>query len=201
MSPRDHARAGEVLAKAFRGDPLWSAVIPDEETRPAALAGMFTALANAVSAARGVGETTSGFESVALWLPPGREIGFRATLRSGFALPRFVSGLPSQERKRMLAVLAQLDEKRKESVPESHWYLSAVGVEPDSQGRGLGSALVRSGIAKAERDDAPIYLETETEGNVGYYEGLGFRVIDEIAATGLDLPIWLMIRPPETAHR
>lgn len=196
MSPMECSRAGRVLGKAFHDDPLWSVVMPNPETRQGDLSGMFTALAQAVSAARGVTETTSGFEAVALWLPPGREIGFRATLRSGFALPRFVMGMPSDERKRMMTVLRQLGERRRELISEPHWYLPAVGVEPESQGRGLGSALMRSGISRADQEGTPIYLETETEYNVGYYERLGFQVVEQMAAVGLGVPIWAMIHRP-----
>ena len=79
-------------------------------------------------------------------------------------------------------------------MPEPHWYLPAIGVEPEHQDRGLGSALMRAGIRRADRDGKPIYLETETEGNVGYYEHLGFEVVEEMNATGVDLPLWLMSR-------
>ena len=62
----------------------------------------------------------------------------------------------------------------------------------------MGSDLVRGGLRKADRDDTRVYLETETAGNVGYYEHLGFEVIEEIVARGLDLPLWLMLRRPDT---
>ena len=99
----------------------------------------------------------------------------------------------------MLAVLRQLDRRNTELVPEPHWYLQAVGVEPASQGKGIGSALVRAGMRRADRDNTLVYLETETESNVAYYEHLGFAVVEQIVATGLNLPIWLMIRRPPTA--
>ena len=41
-----------------------------------------------------------------------------------------------------------------------------------------------------------LYLETETEDNVGFYQHLGFEVIEQVTAVGLDLPVWLMLRPP-----
>lgn len=95
----------------------------------------------------------------------------------------------------MINVLRQTEQRRRDLMPRPHWYLEAIGVEPDHQGAGLGSALVRAGIARADRDKTPVYLETETEGNVGYYEYLGFGVVDQIVATGLDLPLWMMTRP------
>lgn len=117
--------------------------------------------------------------------------------RSGFALPRFALRLPPSERKVMLAVLQQFDHRRKHLMPSPHWYLSAVGVDPARHGEGLGSALVRRGIERAERDGRPIYLETETESNVRFYERLGFEVLEQSVATGLELPVWLMSRPSD----
>ena len=51
-------------------------------------------------------------------------------------------------------------------------------------------------MSRAQRDNTPVYLETETEANVGYYERLGFDIVEQTIAAGLDLPIWLMIRRP-----
>jgi ribosomal protein S18 acetylase RimI-like enzyme len=125
-------------------------------------------------------------------------MGLWAMARAGFVMPRFVLTLPTEDRRRMMAVLRQLDEKRKKLVPEPHWYLAAIGVEPEHQGSGMGSALVRAGMRRAHRDQKLVYLETETEGNVGYYEHLGFEVVDDMVAAGLGLPLWQMILYPET---
>jgi len=184
-----------VLGRAFWEDPLWSALMSDPQTRQAKLARMFTGLVKTTAAARGVVETTPGLEAVAIWLPPGVELGWWPMVRSGMAMPRVVMGLPAQDRRRMINVLRQTEQRRRDLMPRPHWYLEAIGVEPDHQGAGLGSALVRAGIARADRDKTPVYLETETEGNVGYYEYLGFGVVDQIVATGLDLPLWMMTRP------
>jgi ribosomal protein S18 acetylase RimI-like enzyme len=198
LGPKEYSRAGGVLSRAFHDDPLWATLTPAPGVRQARLAEMFTGVAKTVAAANGVAETTTGFEAVALWLPPGREMGLWAMARAGFVMPRFVLTLPTEDRRRMMAVLGQLDEERKKLVPEPHWYLAAIGVEPEHQGSGLGSALVRAGMRRAHRDQKLIYLETETEGNVGYYEHLGFEVVDDMVAAGLGLPLWQMILYPET---
>ncbi|MFW2383171.1 MAG: GNAT family N-acetyltransferase, partial [Acidimicrobiales bacterium] len=183
LPPQECKSAGAVLGRAFCDDPLWVAVFPDHELRPGLLTNMFTALAKATLAARGRAETTLRGEGVALWLPPGEDLGFWAMVKSGFTLPLFAVRLPGVDRKRMLAVLGQLGDRRNALMPDPHWYLSAIGVDPEHQGEGLGSALVRSGIHRADDGNMPIYLETETEGNVRFYENLGFEVIEEVTAT------------------
>lgn len=80
-------------------------------------------------------------------------------------------------------------------MPNPHWYLEAIGVDPEREGRGFGSALVRAGMQRADRDQTPVYLETETERNVRFYKHLGFEVVEQTSAAGLNLPLWLMVRP------
>ena len=196
LSSSEHSRAGALLGRAFVDDPLWREIFSDPDTRPELLASMFTALTKATVAARGVAETSQELSAVALWLPPGRNVGFGAMVKSRFALPRFALALPADDRKRMLAVLSQLEERKKALMPNPHWYLAAVGVSPDRQGEGLGSALVRSGLRKADMGNVSVYLETETEDNVRFYAHLGFNVIEQVTAAGLDLPVWLMTRLP-----
>jgi ribosomal protein S18 acetylase RimI-like enzyme len=188
------ARAGEVLGRAFRDDPLWKMVISDPDRHADLLTAMFTAVTRATVAARGVAQTTPDIDAVALWLPPGRNLGFGSMVRSGFALPRFVRMLLPGDRKRMMAVLGQLEKGRKALMPEPHWYLSALGVDPNRQGEGLGSTLLGAGVRRADRDGVPIYLETEVEENVRFYEGHGFEVIEQIDATGINIPIWILVR-------
>ena len=158
---------------------------------------MFKALVRTTLVADGVVDATSGLEAVAVWLGPGREMGLWPMVRAGFAIPRFAMTLPADDRRRMLEVLRQLDQKRKAVVPDPHWYVSAIGVDPAHQGEGLGSRLIAAGVDRADRDGRPIYLETETRSNVVFYEQRGFELIEEIVVTGLDLPVWLMIRGPQ----
>ena len=198
LSPDDASRAGSVLALAFHEDPIWVAVMPDPAERREQLPAMFTALVRTTLVARGVVEATSGREAIAVWMGPGREMGLWSMVRAGFAIPRFAMTLPAADRRRMLTVLRQLDGKRKAMVSDPHWYISAIGVDPAHQGEGLGSRLIAAGIERADREGRPIYLETETRSNVGFYEHRGFEMIEETVVTGLDLPVWLMIRRPQT---
>lgn len=195
MERGGHRDVGAVLGRAFMDDPLWASAFPNDRLQK--LVSMFTALAKTTLAAGGIVEVTPGISGAALWMPPGRSEGAWSMFRSGFALPRFALRLPPSERKVMLAVLQQFDHRRKHLMPSPHWYLSAVGVDPARHGEGLGSALVRRGIERAERDGRPIYLETETESNVRFYERLGFEVLEQSVATGLELPVWLMSRPSD----
>lgn len=79
---------------------------------------------------------------------------------------------------------------------EPHEYLSHVGVTPARQGNGLGGALMREGIERADEASLPIWLETSKARNAAYYEGFGFRVVaDEDAPEG-GPHVWFMRRDP-----
>lgn len=60
--------------------------------------------------------------------------------------------------------------------PAEAWSLATVGVSPASQGRGLGSAVTRAGLAAIDERHAPVSLETSSEDNVRLYLRLGFAV-------------------------
>ena len=70
---------------------------------------------------------------------------------------------------------ASIDER----VPDDVWFLDMVAVDPDHQGHGIGSALIRFGLERAAADGADAFLETAISDNVPYYERFGFRVVEE----------------------
>lgn len=75
-------------------------------------------------------------------------------------------------------------------------YLSHIGVAPEQQGEGIGTALMHDGLARADRDGVAAWLETSKARNATYYEGFGFRtVVDEDAPDG-GPHIWFMRRDP-----
>ena len=56
------------------------------------------------------------------------------------------------------------------------WFLGSVAVDPASQGKGLGRAVIEPGLEMAEKQGYPVFLETSDEANVRIYERLGFEV-------------------------
>jgi ribosomal protein S18 acetylase RimI-like enzyme len=65
---------------------------------------------------------------------------------------------------------------------ESHWYLPFIGVAPSAQGRGLGAALLRRGLAECDAAQLPAYLESTNPRNRPLYERHGFEAIGEIGS-------------------
>lgn len=78
---------------------------------------------------------------------------------------------------------------------ERHWYLSHLAVEPGSQGRGLGTALVRAGLELADAESVGAYLETANDANLAFYGRRGFS---QVGMTNVPAgpPVWALWRNP-----
>lgn len=59
-------------------------------------------------------------------------------------------------------------------------YLWFIGVDPQEQGNGIGSQLMKEVIDHSEKMKKPIYLETSTLSNLPWYEKFGFKIYDEL---------------------
>ena len=79
---------------------------------------------------------------------------------------------------------------------KTHYYLHALGVVKDMQGRGIGSLLLRETLPVCDRAGMPAYLECSNEKNLPLYLRHGFRVTGEYRVAR-DAPlIWFMVREP-----
>ena len=75
--------------------------------------------------------------------------------------------------------------------------LSLLGVAPEGQGRGIGSALLAHWLVDVDAAAEPAWLETARAENLPFYRRFGFEVVGELEACGV--PIWLMSRPGRAA--
>ena len=82
------------------------------------------------------------------------------------------------------------------AVPEPHWYLDVIAVDPVVQGRGIGGALLRAVHAQADTDRTPVVLLTYQPTNLPFYARHGYTVVCEgTSATG-QLRWWGLRRDP-----
>ena len=87
-------------------------------------------------------------------------------------------------------------EKMEQSHPqESHWYLPIIGVEPNSQGKGLGAALMHHAVARCDKERSVAYLESSNPRNIALYLRHGFEVIGEIRIGAAPLVTPMLRRP------
>ena len=58
---------------------------------------------------------------------------------------------------------------------ERHWYLQMLGTQPDSQGKGVGSAIIAPVLEHCDRTGERIYLESSKERNIPSTRGMASR--------------------------
>lgn len=193
------ATAGEipqlaaVLARAFARDPFYLYLAGDAPERSQRMRDGWTGILRFGSAHLSHTYTTDDHAGVALWLPPGyRGPSLLDSLRQMPALAR----LAGWRRLRTVGdAVASLEQHRHRHVPEPHFYLSAIGVDPDRQGEGVGTSLMKPVLDRCDRERVPAYLETAVARNVLLYERLGFDVVEEMDLPRTDIHGWLMLRP------
>lgn len=182
---KDVPRLKTVMAEAFFEDPIIAWLMPDATKRPTRLRRFFAIELRHLALARGRVWATSDLSGAALTTPPGFWwMPLRATLLEGT-----VFGIHLSRAARLGAAM----ERRHLRIP--HYYVRDVGVLPDMQGKGLGSALMRPTLDHCDREGLPAYLEASSERNAALYERLGFRITEELRVANSP-PLRLMLRSP-----
>ncbi|HEV7937167.1 MAG TPA: GNAT family N-acetyltransferase [Solirubrobacteraceae bacterium] len=185
----DVARLKTVLAEAFYDDPVFSWLMPEDSKRHAHLRRYFGIDLGHFALPHGRVWTTDDLMGAALTLPPGKwRVPPRTTLLHGSA---FGVRLPRAAR-----MGATMEWRHARELRGPHYYVRDIGVHPDMQGRGLGSALMRPTLDRCDREGMRAYIEASSERSAVLYERLGFRHVKELRV-GASPPLWLMIRPPK----
>jgi ribosomal protein S18 acetylase RimI-like enzyme len=174
----------QTLTLAFAIDPPVRYLF----STPAAFLTGYPAFARAMGgpgAAHGGAWLAEGGAAAALWRPPGVEADSEA-------LGELLGSMIEASK---LPLMGELAEAVAQYHPhEPHWYLSMVGVDPARQGMGLGSAMLKAGLARVDADGLPAYLESSNPRNVPLYERFGFEVMGVIQPGDFP-PLIPMLRP------
>lgn len=185
-------QAAELLARAFHHDPVYVVVMPEGDKRAEVLSWLFDRVVY-YSLLYGQVYTTPTLEGVACWLSPGQTgLTVGRVVRSGLYVTPLKMGLAAY--RRFDTYMSYADKLHKRHAPEPHWYLWAVGVDPASQGKGIGSRVIQPVLVRASADETACYLETGIERNIRFYERHGFKVIGQGRVPKQELPVWAMLR-------
>jgi GNAT superfamily N-acetyltransferase len=183
----DAAEVSRSLALAFGDDPMMRWFFPDDTTRTEALGRYFGTLFTRQYGLHGVCERTGAAAS--FWVSPeGRD----KAVPDAETIAELTEILGDRAPLFRDAVM----EAAKHSPQEPHWYLAVIGADPAAQGRGHGSALLRSGLAKADAAGLPVYLESSKPDNLPVYQHFGFQTLGELQLPGGGPTLWAMRRPP-----
>jgi ribosomal protein S18 acetylase RimI-like enzyme len=190
--PEDVPALAAMLSRAFLDDPVASWAWRADELRAGALERFQAVRLRQLLGGQEIG-TTDALTSAALWAAPGhwhmsmREV---AMLAPCFMRARLFARMP-------LVALGWEKLERAHPRTPAHFYLAVLGTEPDAQGQGLGSAVLRPVLEQCDQDQVAAYLESSKERNVDFYARHGFRVLEEIRL--LRGPkMWAMWREPRS---
>jgi ribosomal protein S18 acetylase RimI-like enzyme len=181
--------AARAAAEGFMDNEIWVWLIPRRWQLRRLLPRHYRAMIRRVYIPRGAAWTTPDTAGASLWFPPGT-LEMSARERFAEVLSLLPEGIDSFRR------ASRWEELIAEHHPrESHWYLQTLSIEPASQRRGAGTALIRPGLERADADGVGTYLETQRESNIPYYRRFGFELTGEISLEDSP-PLWLMWREP-----
>jgi ribosomal protein S18 acetylase RimI-like enzyme len=186
--------AAQVVARALQEDPLQTYVLPDPAERALRSPGHFSVLMRYGFLFGSVWTTSGALVGVAICLPPGLEMTQESPAQAGFN--RLSALIGAEAVGRFGWILDYLETVHHHVLPPKHWYVMVVGVEPEHQGQGVGSALMRPILDRADADGLPCCLDTAHVRNVSFYQRLGFRVLVETVEPESGLRLWTLCRDP-----
>lgn len=127
----------------------------------------------------------------AIWLNPGDHAYEYGPFEQLLLAPRLLAIAGIGGMKRGL----DLGERLAHMHPKApHAHLAFLGVAPQAQGRGVGSAMLKAALAPLDASGVTAFLECSTERNAALYARHGFEEVGRIALPGLTM--WAMVRSP-----
>jgi GNAT superfamily N-acetyltransferase len=178
----------EGVARSFYEDPIFKWIVRDDGRRLRELERGFALFARRIWLPQDEAYTTDRLIGGAFWMPPGT---WHVSLFKQLSMLPSMAVILRGELPRLLRVLNTIEAKHPH---ERHYYLPVIGIRPEWQGRGFGSALLRPILERCDRERLPAYLEASSPRNRALYERHGFAAVEEIRVSDSP-PLWRMWRP------
>ena len=142
--------------------------------------------------------TTAARDGIALWLPPGKSsMSLVDMWNAGMFWAPVEYGLRGTAK--VIGFARHIEVMHKRHAPMPHYYLFLTGVDPKQQRQGISAALIGNMLERIDAEKMPVYLETQSAGNVEVYQKLGFEMVEKRAFPfAPDIFNWGMLRRPKT---
>ena len=141
---------------------------------------------------------TEARDGLAFWLPPGRtDMSIVDMWHAGMFWAPLKYGLTGTAK--VIGFAHHIGAMHKRNAPMPHYYLFLTGVDPKQQRQGVNTALLGAMLERIDAEKMPVFLETQSAGNVEIYEKLGFVVVEKRAfPMTSNVFNWAMLRQPQT---
>jgi ribosomal protein S18 acetylase RimI-like enzyme len=190
---KDLAAVAADLSDAFADDVMFDWFLRPDRRRDAARLAFFNLVIGRMVFGAGRIERPPVGGAAAVWLPFAalRPTPLMTELR---ALPTLLFATGLARFARLAAIREVMD--RAHPMDRPHAYLMFLGVARAAQGRGVGSRLLRAGTRRCDAAGLPVYLETQTERNLGFYRRHGFDIVSETRPRPNAPRLWSLWREP-----
>ena len=196
LSKSDISPAVDMLTRAFWEDTLSVYLFPNQEVRTKLLPILMKFRLKQGLQFGEVYTTSSKFEGLALWKHSDRvDNTLWEILRIAGLGPIMAMG--RRRITQMLKIDKFVSQRRMKYAVAPYMHLGPVAVDPEHQGKGYASKLVRPMLDQLDQLGLPCYLEAQSESNVAIYEHYGFEVLAKGTVPDSDIPHWDMMRLPQ----
>ncbi len=189
----DIKRAADVFKRSFTNDPMINYIYPVNEMSDKLSSSFFGGTVRYYFE-YGLTIKTCDMDGLSIWIPPGKlKLNAWGIIKSRLFVIPIRLGRAGFKRQNILMDLTKKLHIKYAGCP--HYYLMVLAVDPAHQSKGLGSALMRPVLQKADEEGMPCYLEASNERAVPLYQRHGFKVMEEAQIP--DGPVfWPMRREP-----
>ncbi|HLW69300.1 MAG TPA: GNAT family N-acetyltransferase [Candidatus Binataceae bacterium] len=194
LSDGEAEEAGQTLARAFHDDPPFVHFVPEAAQRVRVLSSFFSRFAR-YGMVSGEVQGTADRRGIAIWLSQEHASSKLATLAGLDQLSVIFGDVGFA---RLSAFLTFMEKLHHDSMAATHWYLAFIGVDPTHQGKGVGTALLKPMLDRAEAEALPCYLETFLARNVPFYRKNGFNLLSEGVEPSSKCQFWTFARDPKS---
>lgn len=192
LTAGDQDGVADVLCEAFADSPNTLAVVRGDAARARRLATEGMRIAKLGRQHKNLWVAEYGGEIVGAlnaveW--PHCQMGAGEKVRTALPMLRVIGGAAP----RAMAVMSAWE---KRDPRAAHWHFGPVGVRPDVQGQGIGTAMMAAVLRMIDDRHETAYLETDRAVNRPFYERLGFVVTGEENLLGVtNWYMWRDARP------
>ena len=194
FSKKELKIGAHMLTRSFADYPMTNYLFPNAKTRPKKMRRYFYGILLFAQRYGRIIAVSPKMEGLIVFLPDTRShFSDWDVFRSGLWLYFFRAGigflrrLDNQERH-------QYEVYKKHIRQFPHMYFMVLGVDPDHQGKGYASQLLKRMLAIVDENNLKCYLETYLSKNIQIYQKYGFEVVEETCIPRTQTTFWGMVR-------